>query len=72
VTSDLLRRVWDHLSGLVEGFTERKQIKRWRRAWKIDLIEESNPRWRNLRPTIIGGEEMESRFRGNDKLGERE
>jgi putative endonuclease len=88
VTSDLLRRVWEHRSGLVEGFTERyrvhhlvyfefhdniedairreKQIKKWRRAWKIDLIEESNPRWRDLWPTIIGGEEMDSRESWND------
>ena len=25
-----------------------KQIKEWRRAWKIELIERSNPYWRDL------------------------
>jgi putative endonuclease len=50
-----------------EAIHREKRIKKWRRAWKIDLIEESNPRWRDLWPTIIGGEDVDSRFRGNDK-----
>ena len=25
-----------------------KRIKRWRRAWKLDLIEQQNPDWRDL------------------------
>lgn len=25
-----------------------KRIKRWRRAWKLELIESSNPQWRDL------------------------
>jgi|SRR5688572_6225598 putative endonuclease len=25
-----------------------KRIKRWRRAWKIELIEQHNPQWRDL------------------------
>jgi putative endonuclease len=25
-----------------------KQVKKWRRAWKIALIEEANPSWRDL------------------------
>jgi putative endonuclease len=25
-----------------------KRIKRWRRAWKFDLIEKDNPDWRDL------------------------
>ena len=29
-----------------------KNIKRWRRAWKIDLIEKANPTWRDLYNTI--------------------
>lgn len=31
-----------------------KQIKKWRRAWKVDLIESSNPYWRDLWNEIIG------------------
>jgi putative endonuclease len=29
-----------------------KQLKKWRRAWKIQLIEERNPQWRDLYPEI--------------------
>ena len=25
-----------------------KQLKKWNRAWKIDLIEQANPEWRDL------------------------
>ncbi len=30
-----------------------KQIKKWRRAWKIDLIEKENKNWDDLFATII-------------------
>ncbi len=30
-----------------------RQIKKWRRAWKIRLIEEGNPEWRDLYQEII-------------------
>jgi putative endonuclease len=30
-----------------------KQIKKWRRAWKLRLIEESNPRWRDLYDDLL-------------------
>lgn len=29
-----------------------KQIKEWRRTWKIQLIEEDNPRWIDLFPSL--------------------
>ena len=70
VTSDLIRRVWQHREGLAEGFTKQyqvkqlvwfeqhtdiyaaitreKQIKGWRRDWKIELIQKTNPLWRDL------------------------
>src|SRR5450432_3956469 len=31
-----------------------KQLKRWRRAWKIALIEKSNPRWDDLFEKVAG------------------
>ena len=31
-----------------------KRIKRWRRAWKLGLIEDSNPEWRDLYEDILG------------------
>ena len=30
-----------------------KTLKKWPRAWKLDLIEKSNPQWRNLYEEII-------------------
>jgi putative endonuclease len=30
-----------------------KQIKKWNRAWKIRVIEESNPDWRDLYESIV-------------------
>lgn len=30
-----------------------KQIKKWRRAWKIELIEKSNPQWNDLYEEIV-------------------
>jgi len=74
VTSDLVKRCWEHKQELVEGFTKRytihnlvyfelhetmtdaiqreKQIKKWRRAWKLSLIEEHNPEWLDLSSEI--------------------
>lgn len=70
VTSDLARRVFEHRSGAVPGFTRsygvhrlvfaefhdtmmdaiacEKRIKKWRRAWQLDLIERCNPQWQDL------------------------
>jgi putative endonuclease len=32
---------------------EEKRLKRWKREWKIRLIEESNQHWRDLYANII-------------------
>ena len=31
-----------------------KQIKEWRRVWKVELIEKMNPKWRDLYAEIVG------------------
>ncbi len=31
-----------------------KQLKKWRRRWKLELIERDNPEWRDLWPDIAG------------------
>ena len=36
------------------ALTREKKIKRWRRAWKLGLIEDSNPEWRDLYEDILG------------------
>lgn len=75
VTADLVKRVYEHKSKAVPGFTARhgvdqlvwfeqsdsiesaivreKQIKEWKRAWKIELIEKSNPYWNDLYAAIV-------------------
>lgn len=30
-----------------------KQLKKWNRAWKLRLIEEGNPQWRDLWSDIV-------------------
>lgn len=36
----------------ITAITREKDIKKWKRGWKIRLIEESNPDWRDLYPDI--------------------
>lgn len=75
VTSDLIKRVWQHKNKIHEGFTTKynvhmlvyyeahqtmpaaitreKQIKKWNRQWKLNLIEKENPHWRDLWEDIV-------------------
>lgn len=39
---------------IVSAIAREKQIKKWNRAWKIRLIEEMNPEWRDLYYELIG------------------
>lgn len=34
------------------AITREKQLKKWKRDWKINLIEKMNPQWRDLYPDI--------------------
>jgi putative endonuclease len=36
-----------------EAIAREKRIKRWRRDWKIALIEENNPHWEDLYPVLL-------------------
>ena len=75
VTSNLVKRVWEHKHHVVEGFTSKygahnlvwyevhetmesaikreKAIKNWKRAWKINVIEATNPHWRDLYDDLL-------------------
>jgi len=75
VTSNLIKRVFEHRSEAVAGFTSNyhvhdlvwyelhetmesailreKQLKQWKRAWKLRLIEGENSEWRDLYPTLL-------------------
>jgi len=70
VTNNLKRRIYEHENGLVEGFSQRynlkyvvffeeyrkiedaimreKQLKNWRRIWKINLVKIKNPTLKDL------------------------
>jgi putative endonuclease len=40
----------DTIAGAIQ---REKQIKRWRRSWKLELIERQNPQWRDLFDDLI-------------------
>ena len=47
--------VWFEMHGDMQSAIQReKQIKAWKREWKIRLIEESNPYWNDLWTQIPG------------------
>ena len=51
---DVHALVWYELHETMESAISReKALKEWQRAWKIRLIEESNPEWRDLYPNIV-------------------
>ena len=40
-------------AGMNAAITREKQLKKWNRAWKLRLIEEQNPDWRDLYEDIV-------------------
>jgi putative endonuclease len=45
----LVRLVWaERGDDIIFCIAHEKRVKRWRREWKFDLIEQSNPEWRDL------------------------
>ncbi len=45
--------VWFELHQTMDtAITREKQLKKWRRDWKIRLIEKDNPAWTDLYPSI--------------------
>jgi putative endonuclease len=39
---------YEHYQNISDAIVREKQLKKWNRAWKIRLIEEFNPNWRDL------------------------
>ena len=47
------RLVWmEDYASIVDAIVREKALKKWRRAWKIALIEEHNPGWDDLFDTL--------------------
>ena len=38
---------------ILDAITREKELKKWRREWKINLIERSNPEWIDLYAGIV-------------------
>ena len=38
---------------VMAAIVREKQLKHWNRLWKIELIEKSNPTWRDLYPELL-------------------
>ena len=75
MTNDLLRRIYEHKQGIIEGFTKKynvnklvyfeetndvnvaiereRQLKKWNRKWKIELIEKQNSVWNDLYQKLL-------------------
>jgi putative endonuclease len=46
--------VWfEEFAEIHEAILREKRIKKWQRAWKIDLIEKMNPDWTDLFASIV-------------------
>ena len=39
---------YEYTESIESAITREKQMKEWRRSWKIELIEKSNPEWKDL------------------------
>jgi putative endonuclease len=39
---------FEETTDVLSAITREKRIKKWRRCWKIELIEKNNPQWRDL------------------------
>jgi len=46
---------FEQLETAESAITREKQIKKWNRDWKLELIEKSNPDWIDLYDTLNGG-----------------
>jgi len=38
---------------MADAILRERRIKKWRRAWKLELIESQNPQWRDLYEELL-------------------
>ncbi len=56
---------WEAYEKVEDAIRREKQIKKWKRAWKVQLIEASNPNWVDLYTALSdAGDYWVTRLRG--------
>ncbi len=59
---------YEEFNYIHDAIAREKQLKKWNRAWKERLINESNPTWQDLAEGLDS--KGDSRLRGNDNGGD--
>lgn len=44
---------YEQCESIESAITREKQLKKWKRRWKLELIEKMNPGWKDLYQDII-------------------
>jgi putative endonuclease len=44
---------YEEFASILEARARERTLKRWRRDWKIQLIETANPKWRDLTSDLV-------------------
>jgi putative endonuclease len=62
---DVTRLVWyEEVGDIRDAIWREKAMKKWRRAWKVDLIEATNPDWKDLAADWFGAPDGSPLSRG--------
>lgn len=51
---------FEEYDSIDDAIAREKQLKRWRRAWKVELIEGMNPTWRDLVYALMDDETVDA------------
>ncbi len=43
---------YEVFSNVMEAIKRKKHLKKWRRNWKFNLVEKTNPTWQDLTPSL--------------------
>jgi putative endonuclease len=47
---------YEEIPDVTSAIVREKRLKKWKRAWKLRLIEAGNPGWKDLYQDLFGGE----------------